>query len=67
MVLDETEWNTQKIPRVNKSKGWFYRFSRMFESFLPKMTVKMHFMQHQMHLKLIIFVLINEFALDSRP
>ena len=23
MVLDETEWNTQKIPRVNKSKGWF--------------------------------------------
>ena len=23
MVLDETEWSNQKIPRVNKSKGWF--------------------------------------------
>ena len=36
MVLDETEWNTQKIPRVNKSKGWFFGVFWIFESFRPK-------------------------------
>lgn len=66
MVLDETEWNTQKIPRVNKSKGWF---SRYFQGFRPTKNMKVHFMQHQMHLKLgdVIFVLINKFTLDPRP
>ena len=37
MVLDETEWNIQKIPRVNKSKGSvFLVFFWIFESFRPE-------------------------------